>query len=178
MKLTYTVSNEETFASLERAPGVIGQQLEEALDRAALEGATLMRAEASKHDVFGTLKESIKIERAALERFITPSVNYAAAVEEGTGPAAGKARYFPNPDKLLDFIRLSPKARGFGWARKNSKKRGEQDMELWFRSRALAMSIYMKGTKPAPFVAPTAEEMKSRFFAVMDDGVARGVRLA
>ena len=178
MRFTYTVSNEKTIASLERMPGVIGEQLEVALDRAALEGATLMRAEASKHDVFGTRKESIKVERAALERFITPSVNYAAAAEEGTGPAVGKARYFPNPDNLLDFIRQSPTARGFGSARKNSKKRNEQDMELWFRSRALAMSIYMKGTKPAPIVAPTAENMKSRFFALMDDGVARGVRLA
>lgn len=178
MKINYTLSNEKTLASLERMPGVIGQQLEAALDRAAEEGAILMKLESSKHMVFGALTDSIKVASSALERFITPSVNYAAAVEEGTGPAAGKARYFPNPDNLLDFIRQSPRVRGFSWARKNSKKRGEQDVELWFRSRALAMSIYMKGTKPAPFVAPTAEKMKIRFFELMDDGVARGVNLA
>jgi hypothetical protein len=175
MEQSYTLDDESTRAALNKAPGVIAQNLELALDRAAQEGADMMIAEASKSDVTGNLKSSIRVRASTLSRFITPTVNYAEAVEEGTGPAAGKARYYPNPDNLLDFLRQSPAARGFKWARKSSSKRGEQDMELRFRSRALAMSIYMKGTKPAPFVAPTAEKLTSRFFEVMDVGVERGV---
>lgn len=176
MKLTYTLSDEKALAALARAPGAMEKHLDAALERVAIEGANEMRAEAGKHDVFGTLKQSIGVRKTArLERFISPGVNYAIPVEEGTGPAVGKARYFPNPDNLMQFLRQSPRARGFSWARKNSRKRGEQDVELWFRSRALAYSIYMKGTQPTHFVANTAEKLKGRFFAGMDAGAQRGV---
>lgn len=175
MIVRYTIDEPAVLAALAHIPAEMDKQLNSALDRAALETAREMRRAAAERDVFGTLKNSIWIEKRALERFITPSVNYARFVEEGTGPAAGKARYFPNPDNLLQFLRQSPRARGYSWARKGSAKRGGQELELWFRSRAMAMSIYMKGTKPHPFVAPTAAKMKSRFFAVMDEGVARGV---
>jgi hypothetical protein len=177
MKLNYAINDVQSRAALDKAPEVMGRNLEAALDRAAIEGADMMRAEISQHDVTGALKNSVAVRRfAALERFITPTLNTAAAVDEGTGPAAGKARYFPNPDNLLDFIRHSPASRGFGWARKGSSKRGGQDLELWFRSRAMARSIYMKGTQPANFVAKTEAQSKERFFALMDEGVAMGVR--
>lgn len=175
MIVRYSIDEPAVLAALARIPAEMDKQLNGALDRAALETAREMRRAAAERDVFGTLKNSIQIEKQALERFITPSVKYARFVEEGTGPAAGKARYFPNPGAILQFVTHSPRARGFDWARKGSKKRGDQNRELWFRSKALAFAIYMKGTKPHPFVAPTAAKMKSRFFAVMDEGVARGV---
>ncbi len=176
MQIHYTLDDANALAALEKAPEVMKRNMELALDRAAFEGADVMRAEVSQHDVFGTLKNSIAVRSSLMARFITPTENYSAAVDEGTGPAAGKARYFPNPDNLLDFLRQSPAARGFSWARKSSPKRGGQDVELWFRSRAMAMSIYMKGTKPVNFVAKTEEKTKERFFEVMNEGVDQGVR--
>jgi len=174
MKIAYTI-DKAALDALARAPTVMDKHLEVALGRAAQETAKEMRVAASERDVTGVLKNSIKVEASPLARFVTPSVNYAAAVEEGTGPAVGRARYFPNPDNLLDFIRQSPAVRGFSLARKGSAKRGEQELDVWFRSRALALSIYMKGTKPHPFVAPTADKMRDRFFAAMDRGVESGI---
>lgn len=174
--IRYVIDDQAAQDALARAPEVMKRNMEASLDRAAQETADEMRNAASEHDVFGTLKASIEVRQfAPLERFITPTANYAPYVEDGTGPAAGKARYFPNPDKLFDFIRQSPAVRGFGWAKKDSAKRGGQELEVWFRSRALAWSIYQHGTQPHPFVAPTAEKMTGRFFALMDEGVQRGV---
>jgi len=176
MKISYTIDDKAALDALARAPTVMDKHLEAALDRGGQEVGDEMRRAASEHDVFGTLKESIEVRQLAkLERFVTPTANHAPYVEDGTGPAAGRARYFPNPERLYDFIRQSPAVRGFGWARKDSPKRGAQELDIWFRSRALARAIYMKGTQPHPFVAPTAEKMTARFFALMDEGAQRGV---
>jgi len=176
MKISYTIDSKAALDALARAPAVMDKNLEAALDHAALETEGEMRIRAGARDVFGTLKESIEIRQLGpLQRFITPTANYAAYVEEGTGPAAGRARYFPNPDNLRDFIQQSPAVRGFGWAKAGGRKRGGQELEVWFRSRALARAIYMKGTQPHPFVAPTAEKMTPRFFALMDEGAQHGV---
>jgi len=176
MEIRYIIDDQAALAALARAPEVMTRNLEASLDRAASEVEDEMRGEASEHDVFGTLKESIRVRQfAPLERFIGPTANYAVFAEDGTGPAAGKARYYPNPDNLLQFLRQSPAARGFGWAKKASPKRGGQDVDLWFRSRALAWSIYQHGTQAHPIVAPTAEKMKGRFFALMDEGAQNGI---
>jgi len=176
VKIAYILDDKAALAALARAPEVMTRNLEDGLDRAAHEAEDEMRIAASEHDVFGRLKESVEIRQdAPLNRFITPTANYASYVEDGTGPAVGRARYFPNPDKLRDFIQQSPAVRGFGWAKAGSAKRGGQELEVWFRSRALARSIYMKGTQPHPFVAPTAVKMRSRFFALMGDAAQRGV---
>lgn len=177
IKITCTINDKAARDALAKARPVMEKNIEQQIDRAGIEVADEMRGAASEHDVFGTLKESVSVRQfAPMSRYITPTANYARAVEEGTGPAAGLARYYPNPDNLLQFITQSPRARGFGWAKRYSKKRGGQELELWFRSRALAYAIYMKGTKPHPFVAPTAVKMEPRVLELARYGVDAGIR--
>jgi hypothetical protein len=179
MKITYTIDDKNARAALARFRPAMERNIEQFMDRAAIEVSDEMKGEASEHDVFGTLKESIKVRQfAPLSRFIGPTVNYARAAEEGTGPAAGKARYYPNPDNLLQFLTQSPAARGFTWAKKYSAKRGNQELELWFRARALAWAIYQKGTEAHPIVAPTAAKMQNRVLDLMRYGVDAGVKEA
>lgn len=102
-------------------------------------------------------------------------VQHAVFVEEGTGPAAGHGRYYPNPDALLAVLTHSPRSRGYKWARKGSAKRGGQEVELWLRSRAWAMSIYAKGTRPRPFMRPAAERSEAAVRGVVADWVGRGI---
>jgi hypothetical protein len=179
MKITYVIDDKNARAALERFRPAVERNIEVSMDRAGIEVADEMRGEASEHDVFGNLKESIRMRQfAPLSRFIGPTASYARAAEEGTGPAAGKARYYPNPDNLLQFLTQSPAARGFGWAKKYSAKRDSQDLELWFRSRALAWAIYQKGTRAHPIVAPTAAKMEPRVLDLMRFGVDAGVKEA
>lgn len=177
--ITLKIDDQAARAALARFRPVVERNIEQSMDRAATELSDEMRNLAAEHDVTGTLKESVIVRQfGPLSRFIGPTANYARAAEEGTGPAAGKARYYPNPDNLLQWLTQSPAVRGFGWAKKFSAKRGGQELELWFRSRALAWAIYNKGTKAHPIVAPTAEKMTPRALDLMRFGVDAGIKEA
>lgn len=164
-------------ADLAKMPEVIRESQERGLDRAADEVSRIMKDGYAEHDQSGVLKNSVQVTTPAeLERFVAPTVNYGPYFEKGTGPAAGEARYYPNPDKLLDFLRAHPRARGFSWARPGSAKRGMQNLELWLRSRAMARSIYMKGTQPHPVSEQTRDKAESRVFAIMRESLAQGMQ--
>lgn len=157
MDIRYVVDDARARATLQKAPGVVEKWLEGAIARGAMEIARLGRDKAPK--LFSTLTNSIRYERLeALHYRVATGVNYARAVEEGTGPAAGHARYYPNPDSLLDYLTTAPSKRGFNWARKGSGKREAQRYDLWWRSRALAWHIYQHGTKAHPYMGPAADE--------------------
>lgn len=103
---------------------------------------------------------------------------HAAMVEYGTGPAAGKKKYYPNPDNLLQYLMTNTKARGFErWSRskKQGKDRGSQELEIWFRSRAFAWWIYQHGTKAQPFMAPAAEAKRDRCTELVRAAVSKGL---
>ena len=157
-----------------RAPGVVEQHVEGGLDWAAAVVAVAARKKAPA--LFGTLAQSIlAVREESLQRVVRSGVKYARYVEEGTGPAAGHARYYPNPDALVEVLRASPNSRGYKWAKKGSKKRGGQDVELWLRSRAWAMAIYAKGTRPHPFMGPAAERSEAAVRGVVANWVGRGI---
>lgn len=72
-----------------RDPQTLGRFIIGGLDRASQEVAREMRSAAPK--AFSTLTNSIRVIREdRFVRRIAPGVNYARAVEEGTGPAAGR----------------------------------------------------------------------------------------
>lgn len=148
------------------------------------EGAQIVARDArgrinSKHS---TLANSIRVEPlpdagGILGHEAAAGANYAAYVEHGTGPAAGRPRYYPNPDSLQDYMENTTQSRGFKrWAR--GAKREAQRLDIWFRSRAWAWSIYMKGTKPHPYMKPAAEASDARVRQVLRVAVERGIREA
>ena len=158
-----------------RAPGVVEQHVEAGLDWAASVVAVAARKKAPA--LFGTLAQTIlAVREESLQRVVRSGAKYARYVEEGTGPAAGHARYYPNPDALLEVLRASPSSRGYKWAKKGSRKRGGQDVELWLRSRAWAMAIYARGTRPHPFMRPALEENRDRCAELVRREALNGVR--
>jgi hypothetical protein len=174
-QLRINVDDARVQWAFSRAPDVISRHLESGLDW----GAALLAVDARRRApaMFGTLAQSIlAVREEGLQWVVRTGMAYARMVEEGTGPAAGRARYYPNPDRLLEVLRASPASRGYKWAKKGSRKRGSQDVELWLRSRAWAMSIYAKGTKPHPFMAPAMAANREKVIAVVRREVFNGVR--
>ena len=148
-------------------------------ERAAHVIARAAKGKVSK--VQSTLANSINVEQIAglaeaeVGHQAAPGVAYAPYVEEGTGPAAGRPRYYPNPDALLDFISGNNTSRGFKWAPTGDFVRTTQKLELFNRARAMAWSIYMKGTKPAPFMGPATAEHTDAAFRYVRIAVEQGI---
>ncbi|SCX40416.1 hypothetical protein [Nitrosospira sp. Nsp1] len=175
MHIQFKVSSKEAQAAFALAPEAMERNLEVFLSRGAQDVARDARSRAPK--LFSTLTNSIMAARVGpLHWRVSPSVNYAVYAEEGTGPAAGQARYYPNPDSLLQYLRLAPSYRRFKLGPRDSRKRGEQELDLWFRARQMAWAIYTKGTKAQPFMRPAANAMQSRVFALLNEGVDAGLR--
>lgn len=154
MDIRVEIDSAEARKALEDFPGVMGSNVDRYLSRAAIEVAREAKIAAPKH--FSALANSIRSEKDGnLAYVVAPGVNYGAAVEYGTGPAAGKAAYFPNPGALEPYVKRNG---GSAWA--------------------LARYIFAHGTKPHPYMAPTAEKMRPRVEALVNEGVDAGIREA
>ena len=177
-----TLDDQKVREAFARAPQVMARQVEASLKTGAQEVAVEAKERAPKFQ--SNLVNSIKAMRVGdLHFMVSTGVNYARAVEEGTGPAAGKPRYFPNVQSLFQVLMTSPKSRGFSWARHPKKppkkgfgKRSDQEMELVFRAKAWAWHTYNHGTPKQPFMAPALEAKRSRLFDLIAEGSARGLR--
>lgn len=156
-----------------RDPEAFRRSVTRYLDRAALESQRAMQQEVPK--AFSTLWTSIQIiVTGELERLIAPSVNYARMVAEGTGPAAGKKRYFPNPVHLYAWVKQRAGITFKG--RKDSPARRRQYDEVRDRAWALARYISVHGTKPNPFHTRAADKVRSRCITLLQQGVHEGLR--
>ncbi|MBU0592430.1 MAG: hypothetical protein KKH74_01705 [Gammaproteobacteria bacterium] len=176
MDIRVEIDSAEARKALADFPGVMGSNVDLYLLRAA--GEVAREAKIAAPGDLSALKDSIRsIKDGHLAYVVAPGVQYGAAVEYGTGPAAGKASYFPNRLALLDYIN-TPSRRGFKLAKKGSGKRQGQVDELQARSWALARYIFAHGTKPHPYMAPTAEKMRPRVEALVKEGVEAGIREA
>ncbi len=157
-------------------PGALALSVGRALDRAAQETAREMRrtVAANRSTAFSNLLNSIQVFRdSEFERSIAPTVNHARMVDEGTGPAAGKARYFPDPRALEPYVKLRAGVTYSG--RPGSASRWKQRNEVRDRAWALARFIFAHGTQPHPFAAPTAENMRPRILELLAGGVREGL---
>ena len=123
------------------------------------------------------LVNSINAARSGdLEYSVSPGVAYAPWVEFGTGPAAGREKYYPNPDNLLTHLMISPKARGFSRWSRSEKGRTLQEMVLVRRAQAFAWWIYQHGTKAQPFMAPAAEAKRDACLDYVRAAVNAGLK--
>jgi hypothetical protein len=163
MKIGITVRDEVVRAALGQAPEVMARHLDQGTERAAQEVARVERGLAAEHDFLGTLKQSIRAEaQAPMHHAVVTGANYARAVEEGTGPAAGRGRYFPDWTALIPYVRAHA-TRG-GETLKKAGSRGRLFQEAGFENRAfaLARSIYWHGTKPVHYARRAAEQSDGR----------------
>lgn len=173
------IDADKAIEAFRRAPDVLLKHAARGTERAAHIIARSAKGKVSK--VHSTLANSINVEQigglgeAEVGHQAAPGVAYAPYVEEGTGPAVGRARYYPNPDALLDFISNNNTSRGFKWADTGSFVRLTQKLELFARARAMAWSIYMKGTKPAPFMGPATEENTEGAYRYVRMAVDQGI---
>lgn len=177
MKVTVKIDDKLAIAALQRAPDVIARAAERGLERGAAELARAARDNAARRDWLGTLKQSIHVEHPEPLRFIVATgTNYARAVEEGSGPAAGRPPYFPDWTALIPYVKSKAVRGGERLKRANSKARFFQEREFENRAFQLARYISRHGTKPAPYMAPALEDTESRIRALVRASVMEGAR--
>lgn len=177
MRISIEVDDKLARAALQHAPEVIERAAAAALERGADEVARAARENAAKRDLFGTLKQSIHVERPEPLRFVVATgTNYARAVEEGTGPAAGKARYFPDWTALIPYVKTHATRGGERLKRAGSAPRFFQEREFENRAFQLARYISHHGTKSAPFMKPALDEKESRIRQLVRQAVMDGAR--
>jgi hypothetical protein len=155
--ISVQIDNKDVIAALLRAPISVKAHVSLKLGRAAKEVAREARRVAPK--AFTTLAQTIKDSRIAqLEFHVTPGVNYARSVEEGSRP--GK---MPNPDALRPWVERVLGVRGH---------------EAKNKAFLVARSIARHGTRAQPFMAPTAIKMESRVMQLVREGVVDGLNAA
>ncbi len=176
-EIRITLDDRLVAAGLAKAPGVIQRNVSDALSRGAEETAREMKAAlvSNRSAARSALLLSIRPLRIGEMRyFVAPGVNYARMVEEGTGPAAGRASYMPDPSKLEDYVKQRAGITLKG--RKGSASRRSQLAEI--RDRAWGLALYIKehGTKPHPFVAPTRDLMDPKIRVMVAAAVNKSLR--
>lgn len=181
-RISIRIDDARAREAFDRAPEVMRRYVSEAAEQGAMTIANAARRSTVFLDAFGTLRQSIHVapveglppEQVGFEA--RTGVAYARYVEEGSGPAAGRPRYYPNPDSLRQYLTHSPRMRRFKWkGRAGSDRRSEQEYDIWWRARAMAWSIYMRGTRAKPYMRPAAEQSEARVRQILKGAVARGV---
>ena len=178
MGIQIRIDYETVRAGLSKAPDVLRRHVGDGL----AQGANAIAAEAKNRapkSESALLNSIIAAPAGDWAYEVRAGVMHAAYVEYGTGPAAGKPRYYPNPDNLFQYLMTNVSARGFKrWSRskKPGKDRGSQELDIWFRSRAFAWWIYQHGTRAQPFMAPAAEAKRDACTAYVRAAVDAGLK--
>ncbi len=177
LKINVKLDQEKTLQGLEHLPGAVGAEVDAELGRLAQEGAVMMKRRLAENRSMArtTLANSIHaVRRALMHWWVGPAVNYARAVEEGTGPAVGRPSYMPNPEHLEDYIRQRGGIRMAG--KPGSSRRQRVINEIRDRAWGLAVHIRRHGTRPRPYVKPTAEQLNAIASARVTAAVQRGLQ--
>lgn len=131
----------------------------------AMEAEAIQAAPKSLGDMARAIHSSASMDGAILRvRLVCPSP-YAKYIEEGTGPAVGHQKYMPPPGALALWVKrtLAPPA-----------PKGDQEAALKAVENAVRWKIYMKGTKPQPFMRPALATGRK----VLKRGLIAGVKAA
>lgn len=159
MRVSLQHNTPQVVAAFMRAPQTMTREVDRKMARAAMEVAREERRLAPK--AHSTLTQSITHRRLRpMDYAITAGVNYALAVEKGTGPGGS-----PPTQTLMDWIRV----KGIT-PREGTSLRG-----LAF---LIGRSIRRKGTKAQPFAEPALKSMTPRVLALMREGVHNGLSQA
>lgn len=176
VKLTHTIDNRAALQGLTRLPDAVVAEADAELGAIAEVGAAEMKRVIARN---GSTARSVLVnsvsarQLAMMHWWVGPGVNYARAVNEGTGPAAGKPNYMPNPEHLEDYVRQRGRIRMGG--KPGSRRRNAVLREIRDRAWGLAVHIWHHGTQPHNFVTPTAEHLQAILPARMAAAVDRGI---
>jgi hypothetical protein len=178
-RIDIRLDQEKALQGLEHLPGAVAAEVDAELGALAEQGAVMMKQRLAANGSMArtTLVTSIRAKREALMHWrVAPGVNYARAVEEGTGPAVGRPNYMPNPEHLEDYIRQRGGIKMAG--KPGSSRRQRVINEIRDRAWGLAVHIWWHGTKPRPYVKPTAEQLRAIAPARVSAAVQRGLQKA
>lgn len=157
MRITFQHNSRAVVAAFLRAPAVMTREVDQAVQRGALEVEREERRRAPK--AFSHLAQSVHHRRRAPMDFeVIAGQNYSLAVERGTGPGGSPPR-----QSIEDWIRVKGIV-----PRVAATTRG-----LAF---LIGRSIHRKGTPAQPFAEPALRSMTPRVLQLMRQGVDRGVR--
>lgn len=177
MDIKISIDTKQAAAAMDKAPGVVERHVDGRLALVAAKVARDAKLQLASNNsmALGALANSIGSRRLAMLRWqVSTGTNYARAVEEGTGPAAGAKPYMPNPDALRAYVKQRSKITFAG--KPGSPKRTGQIDEIRDRAWALARHIRKFGTKPHPYMAPAAEKNRAGATEQVALAVAAGLK--
>lgn len=152
MNMELIIDADRLQKAILKAPDVLERELDKGIGRSVHEMARSARRHAPK--AHSLLVNSIDVERPApLEGIVAPSMDYAQAVEEGTGlqgPQGTPSGVMPPIEHIEDWI-------GVAGITPNDPSMDRKDL-AW----AIARSIAEKGTPPQPYMEPALEENRAR----------------
>lgn len=157
--ITIKIDDRAAREALQRFPRAFARTVDPFMWRGAKEIARIARSLAP--EAIGTLVNSIDAKKAGpLHYEVAPGVNYGRPVEEGVkGPMN---RQPGTANGLEEWIRL---------------KTGETDPKQLARlGFVIARSMKAKGIRAQPYLAPAAEQGKSRLTKLVELGAAKAVR--
>ena len=158
MRIDLSDNSRAVVAAFMRSPQVMASEVDLGLKRGALEVGRTERQAAPK--AFGTLAQSVIDRRvASMHHQVTAGVNYALAVERGSGPGGS-----PSQQTLEDWIRVKGIA---------PRTPGTTTRALAF---LIGRKIRRRGTPAQPFAEPTLREKQPRVLQLVRQSLERGVR--
>lgn len=177
MEIRQVLHDETVQAGLREGPEHVIRHVEAAQLKGAHLIARTAKLNAARIAAFSTLANSIGVNKVAPLHFeVRAATNYARPVEEGTGPAAGRASYTPNSTHLLAYIKRRGNIRWQG--RPGSQRRRDLMREIRDRAFALAMHIRKHGTKASPFMRPALAQHREEVLHLMRMGAYTGAKAA
>jgi hypothetical protein len=135
----------------------------------AMEGAAISKAPKSLGQLQGRIHGFVVQEGQTVRAKLTCDSPYGKYVEEGTGPAVGHGRYMPPKGALRLWVQrtLQPDAAA-----------GDEENAIEAVETAVRWKIYMKGTKPNPFLRPAYLAERKKWKARVTRAVRAGIREA
>lgn len=159
--LEYSIENDRLVRALLLAPGALQRHMNRNIGRAIHEIARAWRSKAPKAE--STYTNSIRPEMvSAFEGVAVAGVDYARAVEEGTGlygprgAASGKA---PPVNAIHDWIRVKN-------ITPDDPYMDQQDLAF-----VIARSIAARGTPAQPSAGPALEEKRARAEQLVEQAI-------
>lgn len=177
LRIDIRIDHQKALQGLEHLPGTVIAEVDGEMGAIAEQGADMMKRQLAINRSMArtTLATSVRAERrAAMHWWVGPGLNYGRMVEEGTGPAAGRRSYMPDPERLQDYIRQRGGIRMTGKPGTSARQRAID--EIRDRAWGLAVHIRRHGTKPRPFVKPTAEQLRAIASTRVSEAVQRGLQ--
>lgn len=159
MTLQLTVDSRGLQQALAAGPAILSRHLGRAIGRIVQDMAREARRRAPK--AFSTLTQSIAaVQPSPFEGLVVAGVDYARAVEQGTGPSGRQ----PPVRNILDWLKVRRLVA-------DDPAMTQEDLAY-----VIARAIARKGTPAQPFMVPAFESNRARAEARIDQAIDLALR--